>query len=231
MWSTCGERPDRARRRPKMTRNVHTVAQENVSATLTVAVPAARVFAVLADPTSHASIDGTGWVRQAVDQAPLTEVGQVFRMAMYHADHPDGDYKVANQVQVFDPPRAIGWMTGGGEGRRSPGVRRLDLALRPRAARPVRNRDHAHLRLVGGTAVHQGVHPVPAVRPRPSHRLAAPPGRARLEVTAAGLMAPRPAALRRGHRRPRAWRRSARRPTTPRYAGRCPARAPSSRRR
>jgi uncharacterized protein YndB with AHSA1/START domain len=29
---------------------VHTVEQENVSATLTFAVPAARVFAVLADP-------------------------------------------------------------------------------------------------------------------------------------------------------------------------------------
>jgi uncharacterized protein YndB with AHSA1/START domain len=33
--------------------------QENVSATLTVAVPAARVFAVLADPTAHSAIDGT----------------------------------------------------------------------------------------------------------------------------------------------------------------------------
>ena len=31
-----------------MTRSVHTVAEENVSATLPVAVPAARVFAVLA---------------------------------------------------------------------------------------------------------------------------------------------------------------------------------------
>ena len=34
--------------------------QENVSATLTVAAPAARVFAVLADPTTHSAIDGTG---------------------------------------------------------------------------------------------------------------------------------------------------------------------------
>lgn len=33
------------------TRSVRTVDQKNVSATLTVAVPAARVFAVLADPT------------------------------------------------------------------------------------------------------------------------------------------------------------------------------------
>ncbi|MFE3547150.1 SRPBCC family protein [Streptomyces kronopolitis] len=86
--------------------------QENVSATLTVAVPEARVFAVLADPTNHAAIDGTGWVREAADRAPLSEVGQVFRMDMYHRNHPDGDYRVANQVHVVDPPRAIGWRTG-----------------------------------------------------------------------------------------------------------------------
>jgi hypothetical protein len=62
-----------------MTRSVHTVDQENVSATLTVAVPAARVFALLADPTTHSAIDGTGWVQEAADRAPLTEVGQIFR--------------------------------------------------------------------------------------------------------------------------------------------------------
>ena len=86
--------------------------QESVSATLTVAAPAARVFAVLADPAAHSSIDGTGWVQEAVDRAPLTEVGQIFRMDMYHADHPDGDYQTANKVHVFDHPLAIGWLTG-----------------------------------------------------------------------------------------------------------------------
>jgi hypothetical protein len=45
-----------------MTRSVHTVDQENVSATLTVPLPAARVFAVLADPTAHSAIDGRGRV-------------------------------------------------------------------------------------------------------------------------------------------------------------------------
>ncbi len=86
--------------------------QENVSATLAVAVPAASVFAVLADPTTHPAIDGTGWVQEPVDRAPLTKVGQVFRMDMYHPNHPTGDYRVANKLQVFDPPRAIGWLTG-----------------------------------------------------------------------------------------------------------------------
>ncbi|MFJ9406772.1 polyketide cyclase [Streptomyces sp. NPDC101393] len=91
---------------------MHTVDQEYVSATLTVAVPAERVFAVLGDPTAHAAIDGTGWVRKAADPEPLTEVGQVFRMEMYHPNHPNGDYQVANKVQVLDPARAIGWLTG-----------------------------------------------------------------------------------------------------------------------
>jgi uncharacterized protein YndB with AHSA1/START domain len=95
-----------------MPRSVHTVAEEYVSATLTVAVPAARVFAALADPTTHSAIDGTGWVQEAVDREPLTEVGQIFRMGMYHPQHPDGDYQVANKVQVLDPPRAIGWLPG-----------------------------------------------------------------------------------------------------------------------
>jgi hypothetical protein len=33
-------------------------------------------------------------------------------MDMYHPGHPDGDYQVANKVQVLDPPCAIGWLTG-----------------------------------------------------------------------------------------------------------------------
>ena len=86
--------------------------QDTVSATLTVAAPVASVFALLADPTTHAAIDGTCWVQDDVDQAPLTEVGQIFRMDMYHPNHPDGNYEVANKVHVIDPPRAIGWLTG-----------------------------------------------------------------------------------------------------------------------
>ncbi|MFC4857926.1 polyketide cyclase [Actinophytocola glycyrrhizae] len=88
------------------------VAKENVSATLTVAATAARLFEVLADPTTHAAIDGTGWVQESPDRVPLTEAGQIFRMDMHHPDHPDGDYQVVNKVEVLDPPHAIGWLTG-----------------------------------------------------------------------------------------------------------------------
>ncbi|HEY1572620.1 MAG TPA: SRPBCC domain-containing protein [Pseudonocardiaceae bacterium] len=86
--------------------------QQNVSTALTVAAPATRVFAVLADPTSHAAIDGTGWVRHSAERAQLTEMGQLFRMGMYHANHPSGDYRTVNKVVVMDPPHAIGWITG-----------------------------------------------------------------------------------------------------------------------
>lgn len=92
------------------------VNHESVSATLTIAEPAATVFAVLADPAAHAAIDGTGWVREPVEQAPLTAVGQIFRMDMHHSGHPDGDYQVVNKVAVLDAPRAIGWLTGSARG-------------------------------------------------------------------------------------------------------------------
>ncbi len=92
--------------------SVTTTTQESVSATLTIPTSAARVFAVLADPTTHAAIDGTGWVQEPADRAPLTGAGQIFRMDMHHANHPDGDYRVVNKVVVLDQPHAIGWMTG-----------------------------------------------------------------------------------------------------------------------
>jgi hypothetical protein len=67
---------------------------------------------VLADPSAHACIDGTGWVRQSLDGDRITASGQVFGMAMYHENHPDKDYKMANQVEAFDEPWAIAWKPG-----------------------------------------------------------------------------------------------------------------------
>ena len=88
------------------------VTEETMSATTTVNAPAEAVFDVLADPTTHAAIDGTGWVREALDGAPLTETGQIFRMAMYHENHPDKGYEMVNKVVVYDPPQIIAWEPG-----------------------------------------------------------------------------------------------------------------------
>jgi uncharacterized protein YndB with AHSA1/START domain len=88
------------------------VADDSISATTRINAPAEAIFAVLADPAKHAAIDGTGWVCETVDSKPLTAAGQIFRMAMYHPNHPDGNYETANRVQVLDPPRTISWETG-----------------------------------------------------------------------------------------------------------------------
>jgi hypothetical protein len=85
-----------------------------IAAHLVVAAPAERVFAILADPSSHQAIDGTGWVRAQLDGGLLTGTGQEFRMAMYFDNpaQPDNHYEVVNTVRVFDPPRAVAWEPG-----------------------------------------------------------------------------------------------------------------------
>jgi hypothetical protein len=88
------------------------MADASVHATTIIDAPAAVIFGVLADPAKHAAIDGTGWVREPLDPQPLTAARQIFRMAMYHPNHPDGGYRMGNRVQVFDPPSAISWEPG-----------------------------------------------------------------------------------------------------------------------
>lgn len=90
------------------------MTDDTMSAVCTVNAPAETVFAVLADPTTHQAIDGTGWVRESLDGKPLTETGRVFRMAMYHDNFGGMHYEMANRVEVFEPPRAIAWLPGQG---------------------------------------------------------------------------------------------------------------------
>lgn len=85
---------------------------DRVDASATIDAAPDVVFAVLADPAAHATIDGTGWVRGSRDRERITAAGQVFRMAMFHEGHPDKRYETANLVDVFDPPWAISWRTG-----------------------------------------------------------------------------------------------------------------------
>ena len=88
------------------------MTEEQMQATITVNAPIESVFDVLADPSTHQTIDGTGWVRESLDGKRLTETDQIFRMAMYHENHPDKNYEMANKVVAFDPPRAIAWEPG-----------------------------------------------------------------------------------------------------------------------
>jgi uncharacterized protein YndB with AHSA1/START domain len=90
------------------------MTDETMTATCIVDAPAETVFDVLADPTTHQAIDGTGWVRESLAGKRLTGVGQVFRMAMYHDNYGGMHYEVANRVEVFQPPHAIAWLPGQG---------------------------------------------------------------------------------------------------------------------
>jgi len=85
---------------------------ERVTASTTIEAAPAGLFAVLADPSAHADIDGTAWVRASVEGDHITAAGQVFRMAVYHEKHPDKDCKITNLVEVFDEPRAVAWKPG-----------------------------------------------------------------------------------------------------------------------
>jgi uncharacterized protein YndB with AHSA1/START domain len=98
------------------------MTDETISATTIINAPAEAIFAVLADPATHAAIDGTGGVREPLDSRHLTEAGQVFRMAMYNDKVPGGHYRMANRVQVFDQPRAISWEPGMDSGDGSPQI-------------------------------------------------------------------------------------------------------------
>lgn len=108
------------------------MTRDTISETAVIDAPAVVVFGLLADPAEHAAIDGTGWVGKPLDNGPLTAAGQIFRMSMYHADHPDGGYQTANRVQVIDRPHTISWETGydtgNGDLRFGGWVWRYDLA-------------------------------------------------------------------------------------------------------
>lgn len=88
------------------------MSEETLSVTLRIPAAPESVFAVLTEPGTHPAIDGTGWVVEARETERITENGQVFRMRMYHSNHPDGHYEMANRVEVLDPPRAITWQPG-----------------------------------------------------------------------------------------------------------------------
>ncbi len=72
-----------------------------------VGAPAHVVFGVLASPTRHTELDGSGMLRGAVSTAPVTGVGDVFVMNMYFAQL--GDYQMNNYVVEYERDRRIGW--------------------------------------------------------------------------------------------------------------------------
>ncbi|MBW0015698.1 ATPase [Mycobacterium sp.] len=88
-----------------------TTTTERYVVTRTIPATPKEIFALLADPSRHQSTEPTDWVRDAVDQEPITGTGQIFAMNMY-LTQAGGDYVTYNLVNVFDEDRAIGWLPG-----------------------------------------------------------------------------------------------------------------------
>jgi polyketide cyclase/dehydrase/lipid transport protein len=68
---------------------------------------AARIFAVVSDPAMHPAIDGTGMLRSAAVNQPVSQVGDVFYINMVHWHL--GGYVMANHVVAFEQDRLIAW--------------------------------------------------------------------------------------------------------------------------
>ena len=73
-----------------------------------------ELFAILADPRRHTELDGSGMLRGAVTERPVTGVGEVFVIRMHHG--PIGDYQMNNHVVEYQPDRRIGWEPESGQG-------------------------------------------------------------------------------------------------------------------
>ncbi|MEO6702672.1 MAG: SRPBCC family protein [Jatrophihabitantaceae bacterium] len=87
---------------------------EAVTASRRIGAAAADIFRVLADPARHQDLDGSGMLRGAVSEGPVTGIGDVFTMKMHYSEH--GDYQMDNHVVVYEPDRRIGWEPEAGLG-------------------------------------------------------------------------------------------------------------------
>ena len=82
-----------------------------VSVTVTVNATPQQIFDLLADPSKHGEIDGSGSIQNAQSSAPeRLSLGAKFGMDMKIGV----SYKITNEVVEFDEPRRIAWRHFGG---------------------------------------------------------------------------------------------------------------------
>jgi hypothetical protein len=82
-----------------------------VSVTVKVDADPSTIFDLLADPSKHGEIDGSGSVQNAQSSAPdRLSLGARFGMDMKLGVK----YKITNEVVEFDEPRRIAWRHFGG---------------------------------------------------------------------------------------------------------------------
>jgi hypothetical protein len=74
--------------------------------------PAALIFEILANPERHMEFDGSGMLRGAVVDRPISGVGDTFTMKMHRLGR---DYFMLNYVVEFEPDRRIFWEPAPGD--------------------------------------------------------------------------------------------------------------------
>src|SRR5271165_2507073 len=80
--------------------------------------PAALIFKILANPHRHMDFDGSGMLREAVLNRPISDVGDTFTMKMHRLGD---DYLMLNYVVEFEPDRRIFWEPAPGDPSRTEG--------------------------------------------------------------------------------------------------------------
>ncbi|WP_420437133.1 SRPBCC family protein [Candidatus Poriferisocius sp.] len=77
-----------------------------ISDSRVIPAPPGEIFALLADPSRHPEIDGSGTVQQLLSDPGPMQLGSEFRMAMKIFGCP---YKMTNTVVEFEENRLIAW--------------------------------------------------------------------------------------------------------------------------
>jgi uncharacterized protein YndB with AHSA1/START domain len=81
--------------------------RDTVSVERTIAAPAETIFALLADPSRHRDIDGSGSVRDAKEGSTKLGLGSEFGMAMKLGV----PYSMVSEVIDYDEDKRIAWQT------------------------------------------------------------------------------------------------------------------------
>lgn len=78
-----------------------------VSVSREIGAPAKVLFDILVRVSNHPRIDGSGMLRDPIDDIEITAVGDTFAMAMVNDNL--GDYVMTNRVVDFEHNRRLAW--------------------------------------------------------------------------------------------------------------------------
>ena len=80
--------------------------QRKISVSIFAPFPKDLVFSVITNPSDHTNFDGSGTVKDLVDGARITGVGEVFRIRMRMWGIP---YRIKNTVMEYEENSLVAW--------------------------------------------------------------------------------------------------------------------------